>query len=42
MLPHCNMFAEGQISPALGVHTGPGLIGIAIQLIDGNFEPARA
>lgn len=33
-LPNCELFIEGQISPALGVHTGPGLIGIAIQLID--------
>lgn len=32
-LPHANIFVEGQISPALGVHTGPGLIGIGIQLI---------
>lgn len=28
------VFVEGQISPALGVHTGPGAIGIAIQLLD--------
>ncbi len=33
LLPACNIFVEGQISPALGVHTGPGTIGIAIQLI---------
>ena len=33
-LPHCNIYTDGQISPALGVHTGPGLIGIGIQLID--------
>lgn len=32
-LPHCNICVEGQISPALGVHTGPGLIGIGVQLI---------
>lgn len=31
LLPHCNIFTEGQISPVLGVHTGPGTIGIAIQ-----------
>ena len=30
-LPHCNIYTEGQISPALGVHTGPGALGIAIQ-----------
>lgn len=29
-----DMFVEGQVSPALGVHTGPGAIGIAIQLLD--------
>lgn len=29
--PDSNIFLEGQISPALVVHTGPGLIGIAIQ-----------
>ena len=30
-LPDYKMFAEGQISPALGVHTGPGTIGIVVQ-----------
>ena len=34
MLPHCNIYTDGQISPVLGVHTGPGTIGIAIQLLD--------
>ncbi|MEG0308759.1 MAG: DegV family protein [Clostridium sp.] len=33
-LPYCNIYVEGQVTPALGVHTGPGLIGIGIQLID--------
>ena len=33
LLPHCNIFVDGQISPALGVHTGPGTIGIAVQLV---------
>ncbi|MGL5674825.1 MAG: DegV family protein [Cellulosilyticaceae bacterium] len=33
-LPGCDIFLEGQISPVLGVHTGPGLIGVAIQQID--------
>lgn len=33
-LPNCNIYTEGQISPALGVHTGPGAIGIAIQKLD--------
>lgn len=26
----CEVFVEGQVSPALGVHTGPGAIGIAV------------
>lgn len=30
-LPNFKIFAEGQISPALGVHTGPGTIGIVAQ-----------
>lgn len=30
-LPKYNICAEGQISPALGVHTGPGTIGIVVQ-----------
>ncbi|MEG2506856.1 MAG: DegV family protein [Longicatena sp.] len=29
-----DIFVEGQVSPALGVHTGPGSIGIAVQLLD--------
>lgn len=29
-----DVFVEGQISPVLGVHTGPGLIGIAIEGIE--------
>lgn len=28
-----NIF-EGQISPALGVHTGPGLVGVGVQILD--------
>ncbi len=31
LLPNCNIFTDGQISPVLGVHTGPGTLGIAIQ-----------
>lgn len=31
MLPNFKIFAQGQISPALGVHTGPGTIGIVAQ-----------
>ena len=30
-LPNSSICAEGQISPALGVHTGPGTIGIVVQ-----------
>lgn len=30
-LPNFKTFADGQISPALGVHTGPGTIGIVAQ-----------
>lgn len=33
-LPGMKDFIEGQISPALGVHTGPGLVGIGIQIVD--------
>lgn len=33
-LPNIERFFEGPISPALGVHTGPGLIGIAVQILD--------
>jgi len=31
LLPNCRIFTDGQISPVLGVHTGPGTVGIAIQ-----------
>lgn len=30
-LPNFSICAQGQISPALGVHTGPGTIGIVVQ-----------
>lgn len=33
-LPNCEKIFMGQISPALVVHTGPGLIGIGVQLIE--------
>lgn len=33
-LPNFEEFFFDQISPALGVHTGPGLIGIGVQLLD--------
>ena len=32
-LPNASMFLMTDVSPALGVHTGPGLIGIAIQAL---------
>lgn len=32
IIPHCNVKIEGQISPVLGVHVGPGLIGFAAYL----------
>lgn len=32
ILPHCTIKIRGQISPVLGVHVGPGLIGIAAYL----------
>lgn len=31
ILPDAKIFVEDQISPALGVHTGPGAIGIVVQ-----------
>ena len=34
LLPNHNLFVTGQISPALVVHTGPGLIGIGVQPLD--------
>ncbi len=30
----CTFFCSGQISPVLGVHTGPGLIGIGVMRLD--------
>ncbi|HSK69497.1 MAG TPA: DegV family protein [Candidatus Limnocylindria bacterium] len=33
LLPRCEQFIQTDVSPALGVHTGPGLIGIAIQAL---------
>ena len=28
------IYAEGQISPVLGVHTGPGLLGVGIMVLE--------
>lgn len=33
LLPNCERFIKTDISPALSVHTGPGLIGIAVQAL---------
>lgn len=33
-LPNYEQFFFDQVSPALGVHTGPGLIGIGVQVLD--------
>ena len=35
MIPNCNIKIRGQISPVLGVHVGPGLIGLAVYLKGG-------
>ncbi len=35
IIPNCNIKIRGQISPVLGVHVGPGLIGLAVYLNDG-------
>ncbi|MGX7417556.1 DegV family protein [Carnobacterium gallinarum] len=34
LFPNAEAILEGPVGPALGVHTGPGLIGIGIQLLD--------
>jgi len=33
-LPDHELYISGQISPVLGVHTGPGLIGIGVEVLD--------
>ncbi len=33
-LPNHELFVSGQISPSLGVHTGPGLIGIGVEILE--------
>lgn len=33
LIPNCKSFIEGTVGPALGVHTGPGLLGIYIQAL---------
>ena len=37
-LPNVKEILFEQISPALVVHTGPGLIGIGTQVMDGLFD----
>jgi len=32
-LPQCERFIQADVSPALSVNTGPGLIGIAVQAL---------
>ena len=32
--PHCNMLIEGELGCCLGVHVGPGLVGVGIQILD--------
>lgn len=33
LIPNCKSFIEGTVGPALGVHTGPGLLGIYVQAL---------
>ncbi len=33
-IDNATLFMEGQISPALGVHTGPGLVGVGFLNLD--------
>ncbi|MEG0737302.1 MAG: DegV family protein, partial [Longicatena sp.] len=33
-LPNLDVYVEKQCSPALGVHTGPGTIGICVQVLE--------
>lgn len=33
LVPNCVSFVEGTVGPALGVHTGPGLLGLMVQAI---------
>jgi len=34
LIPGCNVNIRGQISPVLGVHVGPGLVGISIFVLE--------
>ena len=33
-LPNVDIFIEEQVTPVLGVHTGPGTIGIGVQILE--------
>ena len=33
-LPGTDVFIMKQVSPVLGVHTGPGTLGICVQILD--------
>ncbi|MDE1548833.1 DegV family protein [Jeotgalibaca caeni] len=35
LIQNAKLFSEGQISPVLGVHTGPGLLGIGVMILEG-------
>ncbi len=34
LIAGAKVYCEGQISPVLGVHTGPGLLGIGVMVLD--------
>lgn len=34
LIKNAKIYSEGQISPVLGVHTGPGLLGIGVMVLD--------
>lgn len=34
LIDNAQLYSEGQISPVLGVHTGPGLLGVGVMLLD--------
>ena len=33
-IDNAQIYSEGQISPVLGVHTGPGLLGIGVMILE--------
>ena len=34
LISNAKIYSEGQISPVLGVHTGPGLLGIGVMILE--------